>query len=50
MINNYLQVLEESLHKKMELLNRIEELCNRQEKMLRAESVPEEEFDASIGE
>lgn len=50
MINNYLQVLEESLHKKMESLNRIEELCNRQEKMLRAESVSEEEFDASIEE
>ena len=50
MINNYLQVLEESLHKKMEVLNRIEELCIRQEKMLRTEPVPEEEFDTSIDE
>ena len=38
MINNYLQVLEDSLHKKKDVLERIEELCSRQEEMLRKES------------
>ena len=50
MIGNYLQVLEESLHKKLDVLDKVEELCIRQEQMLKEESVPEEEFDASIDE
>jgi len=50
MITNYLQVMEESLYKKKEVLSRIEELCNRQEKLLRMEPVQEDEFAASIEE
>lgn len=50
MINDYLQVLEESLRKKQNVLNRIEVLCGKQEEMLRQETVPEEEFDNSLEE
>lgn len=50
MIGNYLQVLEESLRKKLEVLGKVEELCIRQEKLLKEEPMPEEEFDASIEE
>ena len=50
MITNYLQVMEESLYKKKDVLSRMEELCNRQEELLRMEPVSEDEFAASIEE
>ena len=50
MIGNYLQVLEESLHKKMSVLDRIDEANRRQEQILKSDSVSEEEFDQSIEE
>ncbi len=48
MIENYLQILEESLHKKLEVLLRIEECNANQEQILKSEQVSEEEFDKSI--
>jgi hypothetical protein len=48
MIENYLQVLEESLRKKMDVLSKIEELNMWQERILKAEDVSEEDFDESI--
>lgn len=49
MIENYLQILEESLHKKMAVLCKIEELNKQQEQMLKAENVLfDDEFDQSI--
>lgn len=48
MIENYLQVLEESLHKKYSVLCKIEEINKRQEQILKAESVSEDDFDQSI--
>ena len=50
MMENYLQVLEESLHKKMDVLNGIEEANRRQEQILKADPVSEADFDASIEE
>ena len=50
MIENYLQVLEESLLKKMGVLDRIEEANRRQEQILKDDIVSEEEFDQSIEE
>lgn len=50
MIENYLQVLEESLRKKMQVLERIEEANQRQEQILKSVPVPEEDFDNSIEE
>jgi len=50
MIENYLQVLEESLHKKMDVLGRIEEANRRQEQILKSTPVSEEDFDKSIEE
>ena len=47
-MENYLQVLEESLYKKLDVLGRIETLCARQEQILSAEIVSEEAFDSSI--
>lgn len=47
-MENYLQVLEESLDKKLDVLDRIAMLSIRQEKILSAETVSEEEFDSSI--
>lgn len=49
-MENYLRVLEESLYKKLDVLGRIEMLCVRQEQILSAETVSEEEFDKSIEE
>ena len=49
-MENYLQVLEESLYKKLDVLGRIESLCARQEQILSSESVSEEAFDDSIEE
>ncbi len=48
MIENYLQILEESLHKKLDVLCKIEEVNKRQEQILKAEMVLDEEFDACI--
>ena len=48
MIENYLQILEESLRKKQEVLLRIEECNANQEQILKADSVSEEEFAQSI--
>lgn len=48
MIENYLQVLEESLHKKMDVLRKIEEVNVRQEQILKSEMVLDDEFDKSI--
>lgn len=50
MMQNYLQVLKESLHRKMEVLCRIEELNARQETILKEVPVPEDDFDRSIDE
>lgn len=50
MIENYLQVLEESLHKKMDVLNGIEEANRRQEQILKEQPVSEDDFDKSIDE
>ena len=47
-MENYLQVLEESLYKKLDVLGRIETLCARQEQILSEEIVSEEAFDSSI--
>lgn len=49
-MENYLQVLEESLDKKLDVLERIEALCVRQEQILNGDIVSEEEFDSSIEE
>lgn len=49
-MENYLQVLEESLYKKKDVLCRIEEANNRQEEILKAENVSEDDFDQSIEE
>lgn len=48
MIENYLQILEESLHKKSNVLDRIEEVNKRQEQLLKAELVMDEDFDKCI--
>lgn len=50
MIENYLQVLEESLRKKMQVLERIEEANVRQERILKSVPVSEDDFDNSIEE
>lgn len=50
MMENYLQVLEDSLHKKLDVLRRIEALCAKQEKILSEEPVSEDDFDHSIDE
>lgn len=47
---NYLQVLEESLHKKMTVLEQIEDMNMRQEQILSMETVQEDDFDLSIEE
>lgn len=48
MIVNYLQVLEESLIKKRDVLNRMEILNKEQEILLKKSDLSEEEFDKSI--
>lgn len=47
-MENYLQVLEESLEKKMDVLECIEKCSKEQEEILRASEVSMDEFDASI--
>lgn len=49
-MENYLQILEESLHKKMNVLCKIEEVNKWQEKLLKSEAVMEDDFDRSITE
>lgn len=49
-MENYLQILEESLCRKMDVLCEIEEFCTVQERILSAESLDEEEFDKSMEE
>lgn len=48
MIENYLQVLEESLYKKINVLCRIEDLNQTQEKLLKEDDISAEEFDKTI--
>lgn len=48
MIENYLQILEESLYKKKDVLNRIQEANKRQEQILKADMVSDDEFDECI--
>lgn len=48
MIENYLQVLEESLYKKKNVLCRIEDLNQIQEKLLKEDDISAEEFDKTI--
>lgn len=48
MIENYLQVLEESLQKKMSILLRIEEMNEKQEEILTSNEISAEDFDSSI--
>lgn len=50
MIENYLQVLEESLHKKMDVLEKIEEINQRQEEILKQKPISEAGFDETIEE
>lgn len=50
MIDNYLQILEQSLYKKLDVLSRIQEVSVKQELLLRAEEVSAEDFDTSIDE
>lgn len=49
-MKNYLQVLEESLYKKMDVLQQIEEKNLWQEQILKTESVVEVDFERSIEE
>lgn len=49
-MKNYLQVLEESLYKKLDILQRISEQNLRQEQILKAETVEEVNFEKSIEE
>ena len=49
-MENYLQVLEESLYKKLDVLDRIEKLGIRQEQILNTIPVSEDDFDSSIEE
>lgn len=50
MINNYLRILEESLIKKISILDRIQELCDKQTAVLNADPVSLEEFDKLVDE
>ncbi|WMC93886.1 flagellar protein FliT [Kineothrix sp. MB12-C1] len=50
MIENYLQVLEQSLYKKIDILSRIQDVSIKQEYLLKKEEVSAEAFDASIDE
>lgn len=50
MIDNYLTILEESLHQKSEVLDEIAEYNNRQEALFKQESPVMEEFDAYVEE
>lgn len=45
MIQNYLHIMEESLQKKDALLDKITDVCERQEVLLKEDSFSLEEFD-----
>lgn len=48
MVENYLQVLEESLHRKMDVLCRIEQVNIRQEQILKSDNVSADDFEQTI--
>lgn len=48
MIENYLDILADSLQKKSIVLDKIEDENNKQAKMLKSDSFPYDEFDAAI--
>lgn len=48
MIQNYLQILEESLNKKIEVLDKISQQNAMQESLLQAENFSFEQFDATV--
>lgn len=48
MIDNYLEILEQSLEKKLLILDEIEDYNNKQEKLLKQEKVSMEELDANM--
>ena len=48
MIENYLDILADSLQKKLAVLDKIEDENNQQTEMLKSDSFPYEEFDAAI--
>ncbi|MDE7332499.1 MAG: flagellar protein FliT [Lachnospiraceae bacterium] len=48
MIENYLDILADSLQKKLIVLDKIEDENNQQAKMLKSDSFPYDEFDAAI--
>lgn len=48
MIENYLDILADSLQKKLIVLNKIEDENNQQAQMLKSDSFPYDEFDAAI--
>ena len=50
MTESYLQILEESLKQKDEILLKIVEFCSMQEELLKKEILPMEEFDALVDE
>ena len=50
MLDTYLNVLQESLEKKIEALKSIEEIDNAQEEILKAESFDMEDFDRTVDE
>lgn len=50
MIKNYLQIMEESLRKKMDILCRIEDVNMRQEQILKEETVSENDFEQTIND
>lgn len=50
MMNNYLRILEESLTKKISILDSLQELCDKQTAALSASPVQPEEFDRLVDE
>lgn len=48
MMENYLQVLEESLNKKADVLKKISQVNEEQEQLFKADAFPEEAFDEMI--
>lgn len=50
MIDNYLGILEDSLHKKLDVLEEISSYNKQQEELLKKDTVSEEELDANMEE
>lgn len=48
MISSYLNILEESLQKKLDVLGKIETENKKQEELLKADAFPYDEFDATL--